>query len=81
MDFKQSAADPCVLIRTETSIPVVAVYVDDLVIITKTPEKIEEVKASLAARFKMKDLHYYLGITIEQGSAYGYIRGETYGLS
>jgi hypothetical protein len=61
--FKQSTADPCVFIQT------VAVYVDDWIIITKTPEKMEEVKASLAARFKMKDLgklHYRLGITIEQ---------------
>ena len=40
-----------------------------MIIITKTPGKMEEVKASLAARFKMKDLgklHYCLGITIEQ---------------
>jgi hypothetical protein len=68
--FKQSTADPCVFIQTEeTSLTIVAVYVDDWIIITKTPEKMEEVKASLAARFKMKDLgklHYRLGITIEQ---------------
>ena len=68
--FKQSAADPCVFVRSEeTHVTIIAVYVDDLIIITKTPEKMEEVKTSLAARFKMKDLgklHYCLGITIEQ---------------
>ena len=68
--FRQSTADPCVFIRTEeTGVTIVAVYVDDLIIITKTPERMEEVKSNLAAKFKMKDLgklHYCLGITIEQ---------------
>ena len=69
-EHMQSTADPCVFIQTgETSLTIVAVYVDNLIIITETPEKMEEVKASLATRFKMKDLgklHYCLGITIEQ---------------
>lgn len=46
----------------------VAVYVDDLIIIMKTPEKMDEVKKTLASQFKMKDLgkiHYCLGISIE----------------
>ena len=47
---------------------IIAVYVDDLIIITKTPEKMRWIKNILATRFKMKDLgklHYCLGITIE----------------
>jgi hypothetical protein len=68
--FQQSSADPCVFIQTEdTSVTIVAVYVDDLIIITKTPAKMEQVKINLAAKFKMKDLgplHYCLGITIDQ---------------
>ena len=57
-------------IQTKTSgVTVVAVYVDDLIIITKTSEQMEEVKKTLTSQFKMKDLgklHYCLGITIEQ---------------
>ena len=66
--FKQSTADPCVYIRRGETTTIVAVYVDDLIIMTKTMEEMEEVKESLAARFKMKDmgkLHYCLGISIQ----------------
>ena len=41
---------------------------DDLIIITKGLDKMKEVKESLMAQFKMKDLgkiHYCLGISIE----------------
>ena len=43
-------------------------YVDNLIIVTRTPEKMKTVKNGLATRFCMKDLgrlHYCLGITIE----------------
>ena len=43
--YKQSAADPCVFIKTEKEgITIVAVYVDDLIIFAKTAEKVDEVK-------------------------------------
>ena len=68
IQFQQSTADPCVFIREEgDDVTIVAIYVDDLIIITKTIEKMNEVKRSLAAQFKMKDfgkIHYCLGITI-----------------
>ena len=67
--FNQSGADPCVYIRTASTMAIVAVYVDDLILITKTVEEMQEVKKSLAAQFKMKDmgeLHYCLGVSIEQ---------------
>ena len=47
---------------------VIAVYVDDLILSTKTSQEMQEAKESLQARFKMKDmgkLHYCLGISIE----------------
>ena len=64
--FNQSAADPCIYVRDTC---IVAVYVDDLIIATKTPEEMQEVKQLLSSQFQMKDLgelHYCLGITIEQ---------------
>ena len=65
-EFKQSEADPCIYIRGTS---IVAVYVDDLIIATKTEGEMQLVKEVLHSRFKMKDmgkLHYCLGITIRQ---------------
>ena len=65
-EFKQSEADPCIYIQDTT---IVAVYVDDLIIATKTEGEMQLVKELLHSQFKMKDmgeLHYYLGITIRQ---------------
>ena len=55
---------------------VVAVYVDNLILIAATLEEMQEVKKSLADRFKMKDmgkLHYCLGISIVQDEENGCI--------
>ena len=69
--FKQSAADPCVFIReSEEGLAVVAVYVDDLFLLTDTEEEMSRIKSALTNRFKMKDmgkLHFCLGISILQG--------------
>ncbi|KAL5515273.1 hypothetical protein EMCRGX_G000418 [Ephydatia muelleri] len=69
LSYEQCAAHPCVLVRTEgTETTIIAVYVDDLIIIAKNPETMERIKGSLTERFKMKDLgklHYCLGINIE----------------
>ena len=65
----QSEADPCVFVGTVDTVTVVAVYVDDLVLIAKTTNELQKVKDSLSSRFKMKDMgkiHYCLGISIEQ---------------
>eukprot|EP00731_Ephydatia_muelleri_P034359 Em0056g18a len=55
--------------RTEgTETTIIAVYVDDLIIIAKNPETMERIKGSLTERFKMNNLgklHYCLGINIE----------------
>ena len=68
-NFKQCTADPCIFVRSEgTDLTIIAVYIDNFIIITKTLEKMRWIKDSLATCFKMKDLgklHYCLGITIE----------------
>ena len=57
INFIQSIADPCILISgKQANLTIIAVNVDDLIIITKTPEAMKKIKESLAARFKMKDL-------------------------
>ena len=75
INFKQCTADPCIFVTgEEADLTIVAVYVDDLIVIAKTPEKIKKIKESLAARFKMKDLgklHYCLGISIQHDEERG----------
>ena len=64
-------ADPCVYLRDieKNSIAILAVYVDDIILFTKTEEEMVQQKNLLSTRFKMKDmgpLHYILGIHVEQ---------------
>ena len=82
--FKQSAADPCVFVWTTDTVTIIAVYMDDLIVVAKTPEEMQEVKNILITRFKMKDmgeLHYCLGISVEQDmnrSVCGCTKNSTY---
>ena len=65
--FRRSTADPCVYIRCGDGTTIVAVYVDDLILLCKTIDEMQEVKEKLFERFRMKDmgkLHYCLGISI-----------------
>ena len=65
--YVQSVADPCVFIKKANTLSVVAVYVDDLILLAETEEDMRSLKSKLCARFKMKDigrLHYCLGITV-----------------
>ena len=71
INFKRNVADPCIFVRMESGNPtIVAVYVDDLIVLTKALERMNGTKKSLAEQFKMKDLgeiHYYcLGINIQR---------------
>ena len=69
IDFAQSGADPCVYIKTTNPIAILAVYVDDLALLTNKEADMKDVKACLEAQFKMKDLgelHYCLGVCIER---------------
>lgn len=77
MGYKQSAADPCVFsLIGEHGITIVAVYVNDLIVITKTEEDMLKIKSKLSTHFEMKDmgkLHYCLGVTVEQDKDQGNI--------
>jgi uncharacterized protein (DUF2164 family) len=67
--FEQSDVDPCVFIRKVIDkLAIVAVHVDDFILLTETEQEMIDLKASLAARFKMKDmgkLYYCLGVNIK----------------
>lgn len=67
--IKQSMSDPCVFVRSTQELEIFALYVDDLILITKSIESMNELKAALKERFKMKDmgeLSYILGISVIQ---------------
>ena len=66
--FRQSEADPCVFVRSGQGNPcVLAVYVDDIILLTNTEAEMLMIKKQLKDGFKMKDmgeLHYLLGISM-----------------
>ena len=67
-DFRQSGADPCIYVQERTGVKtIIAVYVDDLVIVTSSECDLMTVKQFLGHRFKVKhlgDLQYILGICV-----------------
>jgi len=71
-NFQQSHADPCIFIkRSEESdnLIVIAIYLDDLIIIASTEREMSQVKSGLSSYFKMTDLgslHFCLGVNMEQ---------------
>lgn len=77
-NFKQSEADPCVFIRNEgAEIAIIAIYVDDLILITSSAKVMQDLKSHLMEQYKMKDmgkLHYCLGLAVEQNDNTGSIR-------
>jgi hypothetical protein len=68
--FVQTIADQCIYTRTvKNEQTVIAVYVDDLGIMSDTITQLSEVKHVLSSRFKMKDLgeiSHCLGLEIER---------------
>lgn len=70
--FTQSTSDPCVFVRSRQELEILAVYVDDLILITESKESMDEWKVTLKERYKMKDmgeLSYILGISVVQDKA------------
>ena len=67
--FKEGGADPCVFVQSgQKDLKVIAVYVDNLILIAKTLGEIQQMKEGLSKTFKMKDmgqLCYCLGINFE----------------
>ena len=45
--FKQSTADPCIYVRTVDVNAIIAVYVDDLIVMTKTLEEMQQIKSGI----------------------------------
>jgi len=67
--FNQGTADPCIYIKESGTLAIVAVYVDDLIVIASTVEEMQQIKKSLVLQFQLKlmgKLHYCLGINIAQ---------------
>ena len=68
LEFSRSAADQCVYIRDRNAVKtIIAIYVDDLVIMCDDEQELIDVKQTLAGRFRMKDLGeltYCLGISV-----------------
>jgi len=67
--FTEATADPCVYVRNTRELSIVAVYVDDLILVSETQEEMIKIKESLFFKFNMKDmgkLHYILGISVIQ---------------
>ena len=53
IDFEQNTADPCVYIKKKAdSLIILAVYVDDLIVIANTAEEMTKVKQNLTVWFK-----------------------------
>lgn len=83
MGFKQSTSDPCIY-TSKTKLDglfILAVYVDDILLAGKSQQKLAQVKANLGKRFQLKDmgeLHYFLGVSVQQRSHEIWIGQPTY---
>ncbi|KAF2346894.1 Reverse transcriptase RNA-dependent DNA polymerase [Trinorchestia longiramus] len=68
--FKQSKNDACIFTRVRNKgLCIIAVYVDDIIIVSDCIDEINEVKSCLSAKYKMKDLgkfNYFLGVSVMQ---------------
>lgn len=69
LGFIQSVSDPCIYTRVSDELCIIAVYVDDLIIGSKSIDEINAIKQSLCDQYKMKDLgvlNHFLGVKVEQ---------------
>ena len=68
MELKQSKTDPCIYFKTNENERIyIAIYVDDILILTSNNTSKIKIKESLKSHFKMKDLgeaSYILGMKI-----------------
>ena len=83
MGFKQSTSDPCIYTSKTKSdgLLILAVYIDDILLAGKSQQKIAQVKADFGRRFQLKDmdeLHYFLGVSVQQCSDEIWIGQPTY---
>ena len=72
LGYKQRGADPCVFTHgSKGKLEIIAVYVDDLILIAETSSQIQEMKENLSGTFRMKDirqLQYCLGVNFEHSA-------------
>lgn len=77
MGLIRSKADPCVFFkRDQETMLIVAVYVDDLLILSNNIKEKEQLKEELNQEFRMKDLgeaHFILGMRIDRDQSDGSI--------
>ena len=69
MGFSQTKGDPCIYTAQHGEPFIIGVYVDDILLASKSDKRLAEVKATLADEFHMKDmgeLHHFLGVKIIQ---------------
>ena len=69
MGFEQTKSDPCLYISSEGELCIIAVYVDDILLATKSKKRMKDVKSKLSPQFEVKDLgdlQYLLGVSIIQ---------------
>ena len=69
MGFEQTKSDPCLYISREGGLFILAVYVDNIILATKSQQRMDEVKGQLSNEFDVKDLgelKYILGVSVIQ---------------
>lgn len=84
LDYQQSKADYSLFtLTTSTSITLILVYVDDLLISGNCLSSINSLKLLLSTTFHMKDLgdlHYFLGLEINRSDAGFFVSQQKYAL-
>ena len=82
LGFNQSQNDSCVYTKSENNnIFIIAVYVDDLILASKSMDDLRSLKSALKLEYKMKDLgklEYFLGVNVYQESNKIFIHQATY---
>ena len=74
MGFVQSTSDPCIYIDAGGDIFFIGVYVDNIILASRTLERVTEVKEALSQKFDIKDmgkLHFFLGMQVMQDKKTG----------
>jgi hypothetical protein len=72
ISFYQLHSDHCVYINKDTSV-ILAMWVDDLIIFSKSRMEVDKMKDQLRSEFEMKDLRllrYFVGILIQRDREY-----------
>lgn len=80
--FRRGKAEPCLYVKSDTnSITYVLIYVDDIIVASKTDEQIEDVLRILKSHFaitELGDLRLYLGIEVSYNNGLYYLSQERY---